>query len=383
MTRSGRPRICIAHQTVWAGDAIGNDIVGAYELLTRCGYEVAIVCHVAHPDVKASCRVLDGIDAPAFADQFDLLLYHHSFHWTEGEEMVRSFRGPVVVKYHNITPSEYFEPYTPFYFEKCREGRIQTGRLAAMSQIVHWQADSSYNAQELAGLGIEAGRLSVVPPFNRVDRLARETVAAVYPAHGPFVALFVGRRVPNKGHAHLIHTMAAWRDLFPEMELRCRVVGSTDAHLASYYEELRDLEISLGVQGSIDWLEHITNADLDAAFRTSHVYLNLSEHEGFCVPLIEAQALGLPVVSTNATALGETMGQDQLAVPVPKERGDYDFIAGLVHEVCIAPSVRESVVRAGFANVYRRFVSQGINARFLESMAPALEALEGIEALEA
>jgi glycosyltransferase involved in cell wall biosynthesis len=137
------------------------------------------------------------------------------------------------------------------------------------------------------------------------------------------------------------------------------------------------------VQGSIDWLEHITNADLDAAFRTSHVYLNLSEHEGFCVPLIEAQALGLPVVSTNATALGETMGQDQLAVPVPKERGDYDFIAGLVHEVCIAPSVRESVVRAGFANVYRRFVSQGINARFLESMAPALEALEGIEALEA
>jgi hypothetical protein len=76
------------------------------------------------------------------------------------------------------------------------------------------------------------------------------------------------------------------------------------------------------------------------------------------------------------------MGPDQLAVPVPKELGDYDFIAGLVHEVCIAPSVRDSVVRAGFANVYRRFGSLAIEARFLESMAPALEALEGVPVME-
>jgi glycosyltransferase involved in cell wall biosynthesis len=376
MTQAGRPRICIAHQTVWAGDAIGNDVVGGYELLTRCGYEVTILCRFVHPEVKARCRVVELAEPPLAVEEFDLLWYHHSIHWPAGEALIRSFNGPVVVKYHNITPPEYFEPYAQIYVAMCREGRDQTGRLATFPNVARWQADSAYNADELLGLGVSADKCSVVPPFNRVGRLLPESHAAVYPLEGPFVALFVGRRAPNKGHAHIVRTLAAWRDLFPESELRCRIIGATDPHLAPYYRGLEELEASLGVQGRIEWLEHVSNADLETAFRSSHVYLNMSEHEGFCVPLIEAQAVGLPVVSTGATALAETAGERQAVVPVPRDPVDYDVIAGLVHEICVSPTERRGLVEAGFANVFRRFTSQTIEARFLESLIPALQAVE-------
>ena len=90
------------------------------------------------------------------------------------------------------------------------------------------------------------------------------------------------------------------------------------------------------------WLARLSDEDLRDAFAESHVYLNLSEHEGFCVPLVEAQAIGLPVVAGDATAVKETAGEGQLVVPLPSSQDDYDLIAGLVMEV----AVRRSPARA-------------------------------------
>ena len=376
MTCAGRARIAIAHQTVWAGDAIGNDVAGSYDLLARRGHEVAILCQYVHPDVKARCRIVHLAEFASIADQFDVLLYHHSIAWRDGEAIIRSFSGVVVVKYHNITPARYFESYSQRYAEKCREGREQTRRLAEVSNIVAWQSDSSYNAAELVDLGVDAARCEVVPPFNRVDRLMHDRPPVEYLPAGPFVALFVGRRAPNKGHAHVLRTVAAWRDLFPDAHLTCRMVGGTDPELASYYRELRELEELLGIQGRIEWIEHVSDAELESIFRSTHVYLNLSEHEGFCVPLIEAQALGVPVVSTAVTALRETAGERQLLVPVPARAPDYDLVAGLVHEVCVSPLERERLVQSGLANVHDRFTPEAIGVRFLESMTAFLGTVE-------
>ena len=376
MSRVRRPRICIAHQTVWIGDAIGNDILGAYKVLAACGYEVAILGHFVHPEIASRCQVIAGAEIERTTLDHDLLIYHHSLHWQEGEELIASFTGAVVVKYHNITPPAFFERHCDDYRVKCQEGRVQTERLTALANIVRWQADSSYNAEEIRGLGVGHERLGVVPPFNRIDQLFREQRTAAYRLEGPFMALFVGRRAPNKGHAHILRMLGAWRDLFPEAELRCRIVGSPDPHLSSYYRELEELEKALQLQGRVEWLQHISNAELEGIYRSSHLYLNLSEHEGFCVPLIEAQALGMPVITTAVTALAETAGAQQMVVPVPRAQADYDLLAGLAHEICVSAQLRESLVQAGFHNVFHRFTSQAVETRFLEDLAPVLQALD-------
>jgi glycosyltransferase involved in cell wall biosynthesis len=305
-----------------------------------------------------------------------LLLYHHSVHWVAGEELVRAFGGSVVAKYHNITPAAFFEPYTPFHASKCGDGREQTARLVALPNIVRWQSDSQFNSDEIGSLGVPAESRAVVPPFNRLDQMFREVHQASYRVEGPFTALFIGRRVPNKGHLHILRTLAAWNDLFPATPLRCRIFGAVDSYLGSYYAELAAMEASLGLEGCVEWVGHVPDGHVEDALRTSHIYLNLSEHEGFCVPLVEAQAVGLPTLSTNVSALPETAGANQINVPIPSTPGDYDYIAGLVHEVCSSGPLRNTLVHAGCRNAFERFTQQPIETRFLEDLAPMLATLE-------
>jgi glycosyltransferase involved in cell wall biosynthesis len=367
-----RPAIAIAHQTVWMGDAIGNDILGTARLLQRCGYRVEVACENAHPSLRESgcVRLLD--DAALAAD---LLIYHHSNHWPRGEELLARFEGPAVVKYHNVTPSAFFAPYSARYREMCDAARAQTARMAAQGHVVRWQADSAFNSEELAAHGVPAERRGVVPPFNRLAGAMRAVPRQRY-EHGPYFALFVGRRAPNKGHLHLLRTIAAWQELFPESELRCRIIGATDPELNGYYAELDALESALGVRGAVEWLGHVTDEQVADLFRSSHFYLNLSEHEGFCVPVVEAQAAGLPVVTTDVSALADTVGPGQITVPVPVDGHDYDFVAGLAHAVCQRATLRESVVSKGFANAWKRFSSPAIEDRFLEDIEPVLQGLE-------
>jgi len=183
-----RPRVCIAHQTIMVGDAIGKDIAGAYRLLERCGYEVTLLCEYAHPEVSASFTVIATPELAEHAGLFDLLLYHHSIFWPAGEMLLRKFARAIVVKYHNITPAEFFEPYSLRYRDICTLGREQSERMAAIPNIVRWQCDSRFNADEIRALGVPDARCSVAPPFNSIDAAFGQVHAARY---APYVQLAV------------------------------------------------------------------------------------------------------------------------------------------------------------------------------------------------
>jgi glycosyltransferase involved in cell wall biosynthesis len=372
VANSGRPRIAIAHQTVMLGDAIGNDMGGAYRLLGGLGFDVSIACEFLYNSKAEGYRVVKGLAASEMARRFDLLLYHHSVEWPLGEAWVAGFAGPVIVKYHNITPSTFFEPYSVRYTEACARGRLETARLAAFANVVRWQADSAFNAEEIRGLGVGDDRISVVPPFMRCDEIFKSALRAEHDASGPIELLFVGRRVPNKGHRHLLRTLSAFRDLFPLEPIRLTMVGAVDEQMSDYYRELEELERTLGVTDQVRWLQHLSDEDVRELFETSHVYLNLSEHEGFCVPAVEAQAVGLPLVSSGSGAIPETIGEGQVVVAEPRCAADYDVIAGIVRSVARDPGLRSRLQEAGYRNVYRRFTSEVLENRFLEAVSPWL-----------
>src|SRR5262249_22945290 len=163
--------------------------------------------------------------------------------------------------------------------------------------------------------------------------------------------LFVGRRAPNKGHRHLLRMLDSYVRLFSN-NVRLRIVGSADEQLRGYTEELLALADRLGVARHVEWLTHIDDHELDRLFLRSHVYVNASEHEGFCVQIIEAQAVGLPVVTVNSTALQETAGENQLICPPLTNDDAYDLMAGLVHQGMINHAPREELVPHCFRKYY-------------------------------
>ncbi|MDO8969451.1 MAG: glycosyltransferase family 4 protein, partial [Saprospiraceae bacterium] len=325
-------RVGICHRCVTVGDAIGNDIAGSYAVLERMGLIPEIVCQFPNNQIKSSFRVNADINPDNVRDAYDLLIYHHSIEWVDGESIISRFAGPVVIKYHNITPEVFFVKYSPMCADACRLGREQTSRLVRSNNVVLWQCDSAYNAQCLAEAGQGMSASVIVPPFMRTDGMSLLDHRAVYDPGRPIDLLFVGRRAPNKGHRHLLRMMASFID-FGWPDVRLRIVGADDGELAPYSKELFALSKELGVAANVEWLSQIGNQELDDLFRSSHVYVNASEHEGFCVPIIEAQAIGLPVVTVDAAALRETTGANQVVMPVPRFDEDFDLMAGLVHEV--------------------------------------------------
>ncbi len=365
-------RVALAHQTVRGGDAIGNDVLGMYRALEAAGFRPAILCERYEPPPGPALDARVGPTPQEHADDFDALVYHHSIYWPMGDAVFADVGGPRIVKFHNVTPMEFFVGYSESYAYACREGRHQTHRLFASGRVTRWQADSTFNADELLAWGEDVARIDIVPPFTRAPDLLSTPRNA--PAGGlrPVVAAYIARVAPNKGFADALRMAGAWRTLFPELPLELRFVGGRDPLLATYREELDALEASLGLQGSVQWIESPSDDALDAILRNADLYLNLSRHEGFCVPLVEAQALGLPTVSYDAGAIRETAGDGQVVLPPCAAPGDFETLAGVVHAMATSSLLRARIAEAGEQNVRSRFTRERTASAFVASLRCAL-----------
>jgi glycosyltransferase involved in cell wall biosynthesis len=353
------------------GDAIGNDIVGQYKFLQKLRLKPTIVCEYPHASIVAEYNVSNDLSPESISQAFDVLIYHHSVEWLHGEAIINGFRGPVVAKYHCVTPARFFRDYSASDEESCRRGAEQTGRLAANARIALWTSDSQHNAREIEALGVSANRSFVIPPFNRTARLVKLQPKVSKLAGESIKLLFVGRRVPHKGHKHLISVVAAYQQIIAR-PIRCRVVGAADENMKQYSSDLANLAKSLGVEESLEWIPHITDDALEELFLESSVYVNLSEHEGFCVPIIEAQAIGVPVVTTNCGATGETAGANQIVLGPISELRNYDTIAGLIEEIDKNEELRMFLIEEGFRNYYERFTDDRIETALTAALIPLL-----------
>jgi glycosyltransferase involved in cell wall biosynthesis len=351
-------RVGIAHQSVIAGDAIGNDIVGMYGLLTRLGFAPIVVCQNADPTLGLAFHAVHDFRA----DSIDLLIYHHSQYWEEGELLLRQVNCPVLFRYHNITPARFFAPYAPRYAALCTEGRNMNRRLATYDRQHVWVADSNFNSDDLIADGIDNTRHFVVPPFNRAEQLLRISSGARYDA--PEVnLLFVGRFVPNKGHIHLLRVLQPFVHKLG-FNARLTIVGHIDPPLAAYYEDVVQAIGILGLDAHVEIKHRCSDAELTELFRSAHSFLCFSEHEGFCVPIVEAQAIGIPTLGAAMTAVAETAGRNQLFDQLPESSADYLFYAELLAKVVTDEPLREQLVVSAERNVCDRFISEPVENAF-------------------
>jgi glycosyltransferase involved in cell wall biosynthesis len=355
MTR--RPHVHQILATLGYGDAIGHEVLGARRTLRAAGFESEIIVETADPrleDLTVDYR--DMVDE--IADD-DLLIHHFSL----GSRASRTaFALPcrMALVYHNITPPEYFLGVHEHLVRQCYHGRREL--LAYRTRCDLALGDSEFNRQELEALGFSpTAVLPVVPDFSHLDVARDIRILEAFDDDWTNI-LFVGRVVPNKRPDDLIRFFHGYKTFYnPRSRL---IIAGSYGGFDTYLAQLHALIASLGAS-DIHILGQVTNEELTALYDCADLYLCASEHEGFCVPLVEAFYRRVPVIAYAATAVPATMDGGGVLFDTRDPRR----VAALVHGVLADAALEERILTAqdaalerlrgrDFAGTLLRFVDQ-------------------------
>lgn len=351
--------IIITSNSVVTYDAIGNDIE---KMLSVLGEKYP--CHVYSPYVLnrsinfiSRDKLLDLI-----SDDLNLLIYHHSIFWDDIENILGRTRCKIVFKYHNITPAGYFERYSRHYYDLCRQGRQQTIRLAEKYPDSLWLSDSSFNSED-----IKAPSKEVVPPFNDIDRLSSlkpdDYLLQGFMESNKINLLFVGRIAPNKNHRFLFDVLSDYIQNYG-VNICLHLVGKTDERLRSYHKELLGLVRKMSLKDHVRFAGEVGSSEMLAYYLGCDFYVCPSDHEGFCVPIVESQAFRLPLIAKQSSAVAETAGEGQILLT--DDPAEYSAAIRLLSE---NQSYLRRLVKAGHHNYVSRFGNDIIKDKFLRVLS--------------
>jgi glycosyltransferase involved in cell wall biosynthesis len=234
-------------------------------------------------------------------DPASLLIVHHSMGFDAFDKIV-SLPDVKILRYHNITPAHYLpNPHLQAYAKK---GIQQLNDYVAYVDIAI--GASNYSREELARVGFRY--TAVLPIFFRTDVLlkARPDRSVLRQFRQTFNILFVGRICPNKKQDDLVRIFAHYHRHY-DPNARLILVGSSEGS-EEYAQQVRLAISAERLEGVVSLTGKVSLSQLAAYYRSAHAFLCLSEHEGFCVPLLEAMSFCLPVVAYDAAAVPETLG---------------------------------------------------------------------------
>jgi L-malate glycosyltransferase len=337
---AGRP--VAVHQFIPAlnpHDATGAHTLKLRDALRAAGWRSEIFAEAIHDDLAP--MAYKHWMYPEHAAEGDVAVYQ--FTTSSPVAGYLTEHGlPVILDFHNFTGPEYFAGWEPESEARAAKAGDELALLAP--QAVLGLADSSYSEGELRRAGCrrtavlpvlaDYGRVTTSPDPRVVDELARLRSA------GGADILFVGRIVPSKAQHDLVKALWAYRRLYDD-RARLHLVGGTSSF--EYNKALqgfvRDLELSTAVRMTGE----VSDASLAAHFGVADVYLSLSAHEGFGVPLVEAMMAGVPVVTRGAGAVEQTAAGAAMVL----EAGDPAYVAAALHRVRTDERLRATLIAAG------------------------------------
>jgi glycosyltransferase involved in cell wall biosynthesis len=273
----------------------------------------------------------------------DVLVYQMAIGSTVAD-FVRDRGETLVLNHHNLTPVEYLDKWEPTATWGVQWGHAQLRELAGRTSLA--VAVSHYNATQLQEAGYR--RIEVAPLLVDMATFEAEAeaVAALEgaKANGGRDWLFVGRLAANKCQHDVVRAFAMYRAVY-DPQARLHLVGGAPAD--AYRSALETLVYSLRLEGAVAITGGVSPAALAAYYRTADVFVCLSEHEGFCAPVIEAMHHSVPVVAFAAAAVPETVGDAALLLPSKRPA----VVAAAVDRVVTDDAVRSALVAAGHSRV--------------------------------
>ena len=345
------------------GDAVSCHAMDIQEVLRERGIEA----HIYAPQADAYGRHHGRPDAeyPEYMGREEDLLIFHYLIYCDNYEMYLESRNRKVLIYHNITPPEFYEEFDPVTEGFCRMGRDLLPRLAGCDLAL---GDSDFNRRELVQAGFpeeRTGVLPISPVFGRFAGAPLDRQLERRLSDGRLNLLFVGRVVPNKRVEDLLRLVRQYGSVV-NAAVRLVVVGALNSYV--YADNVLGLADQLGLDEQVLFLGKVGDAALKTCYACSHFYLSMSEHEGFCVPLLEAFDFDLPVLAYAAGAVPETMGE----AGVLFEEKDFPLLAELLDSLRRDPLKRQRITAAQRERL-RRFDRESFLARFDETIGTLLE----------
>lgn len=323
------------------GDAIGDSTLLMRDALRSWGYVSDIYTYNQDP----------GVSAVAF-DQWreggaeDIVIFHYPM----GSPMNDAFGklgSKRVLQYHNITPPRFFAAWDSEICKILNQGLEGLKALAPVSTLA--LGDSEFNRAELERRGFK--KTGVLPIAIDFDRYLKPGNAALKKrlADSRTNILFVGRIAPNKRHDNLLRVLAYFKKnistavrLLAVGKLPRRETGHGMPIEAHYLDTLIRLYSDLGVEpADVVFTDGVSHEDLLAYYEGAHVFVSMSEHEGFGVPLVEAMLKRVPIVALSGTAVSETLGSAGLQFDHP-DIAEFAEAAALLSK---PGSAREAVLR--------------------------------------
>ena len=341
------------------GDAIGDSARHVRDLLRAMGHASDVYALTIDDKLRHDVRPFRY----AAAAHGDLTIFHYALP-SPMTAAFASLDSGRVLQYHNVTPAAYFAPYDPALFRLASIGRQELATLAGRADLA--LGDSEFNRQELEGLGFErTGVFPIAVDTTRVtQRVERPAVEALVDDR-LVNFLFVGRMAPNKkieDHIKLAEAYKRYVDAYYRFIFvgRCDVVPRYYATIRALMAEYRLLPDRFVFTGPVP------DEELAVYYRRAAVYVSLSEHEGFCVPLVEAMAADVPVLAYSAGAVPDTLGGAGVQF-APK---DLEYAAELLGALAFDDDLRADVI----AGQRRRLADFG-DARITRDLTAVIQSL--------
>jgi glycosyltransferase involved in cell wall biosynthesis len=315
------------------GDAIGDSARRVRGLLRDLGHQSDLFALTVDSDLLGDVL---PFDSPA-ARAGDVTVFHYALPSVMTEAFRLLPRGRVL-QYHNVTPAHFFAAYDPGIFRLAALGREEIQRLAGHTDVA--LGDSEFNRQELETFGFtNTGVFPIAIDVERFQSTPTRRALEEILSDGLMNFLFVGRIVPNKRIEDHIR-LAEHYKRYVDSDYRFICVGKTDG-LPRYYHAMRALVAEYRIpEDRFIFTGPVPDVDLITYYRTADVYVSLSEHEGFCVPLLEAMAADLPVLAYASTAVPDTLG----GAGVQFSPKDLEFAAELLGELAYNDDLRTRVI---------------------------------------
>ena len=284
------------------GDAVGNDTIAIDSIIKEKGFKTHI--YADNIGNRISKDIVSNFSSICSLKTEDIIISHVAISsfindWIKNQDCRK------VMVYHNITPPDFFSNINSLCYEACKRGYDEVESLKDTFDMV--LADSAYNRQNLINMGYTCPIhvLPILIPFDDYKKTPSNETISKYKDDGFTNIIFVGRIAPNKCQQDIISAFDEYQKYFNEKS-RLFIVGNS-AGFENYETQLKEYTAKLGTKNVI-FTGHIKFDDILAYYHLSDLFLCQSEHEGFCVPLVEAMFFNKPIVAYDSSAIGWTLG---------------------------------------------------------------------------
>ena len=322
------------HPTVSYGDAIGNDMVEIQSVLRKLGYNSNIYAQYIHPKMRG---VKNYVEYKKISSPENILIMHYSIGY--GSDLfafVKSLPDKKILIYHNITPPEYYRDINSEYEYHIKIGREELRNVRNIVELA--LGDSELNRQELVKLGFKnTGVLPIIIDFNKYGMNGNQKIIRKYNDSHVNI-LSVGRFGPNKKIEDVIKCFYYYNK-YVNPKSRLFIVGSYEG-MDKYYNKLKVLANKLNLK-KVYFTGHVRFEELISYYKLANVFISMSEHEGFCVPLLESMYFKIPIIAYHSTAIPYTLGDSGILV----NNKDYEEIAEMINLLVEDDELRRKIVK--------------------------------------